>query len=338
MSVKGFKFNDTVNKYDYNELDNKPTPDATLTKTGQAADAKAVGDQLSTLKEDIIHINGLSDAAKTALLACFRNVAWINDQGDAYYNALEAALDTDSYPKITAEFYAGANTIYTDDALDSLKQYLTIKYFATKDSTGTVVADNDYTLSGILVEGTSIITVMYDGLRANISIPRVVDFYNIWEWSISEGNLSLMVGTTDYYGTTQVPTKYTYADTTTTNDVVPYRRTPRISKGLVPYRLWGSNDPVNPTMTPYYPMPIPKNANKVTISITPNTQYIYAHILKVVDNDVTRILQQGWVQGTNEITFTADENLVLMFNCKYDSTGRSYPVEPTDVHVIFEEV
>lgn len=54
MSVKGFKFNDTVNKYDYNELDNKPTPDATLTKTGQAADAKAVGDQLSGLKEDFI--------------------------------------------------------------------------------------------------------------------------------------------------------------------------------------------------------------------------------------------------------------------------------------------
>lgn len=54
MSVKGFKFNDTVNKYDYNELDNKPTPDATLTKTGEAADAKAVGDQLSELKEDFI--------------------------------------------------------------------------------------------------------------------------------------------------------------------------------------------------------------------------------------------------------------------------------------------
>ena len=54
MSVKGFKFNDTVNKYDYNELDNKPTPDATLTKTGEAADAKAVGDQLSELKDDFI--------------------------------------------------------------------------------------------------------------------------------------------------------------------------------------------------------------------------------------------------------------------------------------------
>lgn len=66
MSVKGFKFNDTVNKYDYNELDNKPTPDATLTKTGQAADAKAVGDQLSTLKEDfILQIDEIPDTVQS---------------------------------------------------------------------------------------------------------------------------------------------------------------------------------------------------------------------------------------------------------------------------------
>lgn len=74
MSVKGFKFNDTVNKYDYNELDNKPTPDATLTKTGQAADAKAVGDQLSTLKDDL--------KAGTKATAVYHLGLYIDEDGD----------------------------------------------------------------------------------------------------------------------------------------------------------------------------------------------------------------------------------------------------------------
>ena len=53
MSIKGFQIGDgTIQKYDYPELDNKPTipsVDATLTTTGTAADAKATGDALEEL-------------------------------------------------------------------------------------------------------------------------------------------------------------------------------------------------------------------------------------------------------------------------------------------------
>jgi cardiolipin synthase len=35
---------------------------------------------------------GLSEDAKTALLACFRHVAWIDENGQDYYDALVAAL------------------------------------------------------------------------------------------------------------------------------------------------------------------------------------------------------------------------------------------------------
>lgn len=50
MSVKGFKFNNTTHKYDYNALDNLPdiTPDTTLTQNGKPANSKTVGDQLAT--------------------------------------------------------------------------------------------------------------------------------------------------------------------------------------------------------------------------------------------------------------------------------------------------
>lgn len=35
---------------------------------------------------------GMSDEAKTALLNCFKNVAWINDNGQTYYDELERTL------------------------------------------------------------------------------------------------------------------------------------------------------------------------------------------------------------------------------------------------------
>lgn len=69
------------------------TIDPTLTQSGQAADAKAVGDEISGLKEDISQIKpGLSDEAKTALLACFAKVAWIDEHGQDYYDALYESL------------------------------------------------------------------------------------------------------------------------------------------------------------------------------------------------------------------------------------------------------
>lgn len=41
-------------------------------------------------------IEGLTDEAKEALLACFQNVAWINDEGQTFYDDLYAALYPDT--------------------------------------------------------------------------------------------------------------------------------------------------------------------------------------------------------------------------------------------------
>ena len=60
MSIKGFQIgNNTAQKYDYPELDNKPTVpvvDATLATTGAAADAKKTGDEIADLKSAISDI------------------------------------------------------------------------------------------------------------------------------------------------------------------------------------------------------------------------------------------------------------------------------------------
>ena len=50
MSVNGFRVKGTIQKYNYNSLDNIPVPDTTLSEQGKPADAKAVGDLMNNIK------------------------------------------------------------------------------------------------------------------------------------------------------------------------------------------------------------------------------------------------------------------------------------------------
>ena len=111
---------------------------------------------------------GMTEEFKQALLDCFENVAWINDQGQTYYDALYAAL----YPpvdvlSISAVFTQGEAVIYVTDSLDTLKQYLVVTATMTDSTTQTVT---NYTLSGTLTEGTSTITVLYNGKTTTFSV------------------------------------------------------------------------------------------------------------------------------------------------------------------------
>ena len=66
--------------------------DDQLETPGAAADAKVTGDEIRELKNAIEDVSGLSDEAKEALLDCFAHVAWIDEHGQDYYDALEEAL------------------------------------------------------------------------------------------------------------------------------------------------------------------------------------------------------------------------------------------------------
>lgn len=133
MSIKGFSVGGVVQRYDYTALDNLPQ--------GQ----------------------GVSDNLKAALLQLAQKAAYIDDQGQTYYDDLYNAL----YPEktllsITANFQQGQAVVYNTDSLDSLKQYLTVTAVYDDASTATV-ASSAYTLSGTLTAGTSVITVTYEG-------------------------------------------------------------------------------------------------------------------------------------------------------------------------------
>lgn len=112
--------------------------------------------------------SGLTEEVKQALLDCFENVAWINDDGQTYYDALYAAL----YPpvdvlSISAVFTQGSAVIYDTDDLDTLKQYLVVTATMTDSTTQTVT---NYTLSGALTVGTSTITVSYGGKTTTFTV------------------------------------------------------------------------------------------------------------------------------------------------------------------------
>lgn len=116
--------------------------------------------------------SGLSEAAKQALLSCFRHVAWTDEHGQDYYDALEAALDTGKFPKITAVFLQGNHVVYSGSSLDALKPYLTITYY-TDSSTYRILSDSEYTLSGELNVGVNSVQVVYATVTTNFTVTAI---------------------------------------------------------------------------------------------------------------------------------------------------------------------
>lgn len=147
--------------------------DKELDTADMAADAKATGDEIRNLKSDlsdieaeIQDISGLSDEAKTALLDCFAHVAWIDDDGQDYYDALEEALYAQG-GQLSATFTQGTEKYYPFDNLNSLKESLVVTY---TDGEGQSSVVTNYTLSGSLSVGPSRITVGYNGLTAYFTV------------------------------------------------------------------------------------------------------------------------------------------------------------------------
>jgi len=144
------------------------------------ADYTELTEEVDELNERIDDIEpGLSDDAKIALLNCFRHVAWIDEHGQDYYDALEEALYANTYPKIVAQLNQTSEIFDTDD-LNEIRKYLIVKYFETKESAGETVTT--YTLSGSLTIGTSSIVVNYNGLSTIVPV-IVTAYYYIPEFA-----------------------------------------------------------------------------------------------------------------------------------------------------------
>lgn len=225
---------------------------------------------------------------------------------------------------ITATFNASGNTIYTDDSLDSLKQYLVVTYYAAGESTGTVISSNDYTLSGSLVAGASTITVSYSGTTTTFVV-NAVDYYDIHEWSVSNGLLNIVQATI----INRTDGNVALADVGSSAN----RRTACTTKGEHPLINNYTGEE-----TEWYAIPVPSTATRFTVGIQPETQFTGARFWKF--NETTQLYESiqnvGWKQGEYSGTLnTTGEDIVATINTKYDSAGSSYPTLPTNIYISF---
>lgn len=275
---------------------------------------------------------GLSEATKTALLNIFQHVAYTDAQGQTYYDALYAALYASAYPRIGATFDPGSNTIYVDEGLNALKQYMVVKVYEDAEDTGTVVPSTDYTLTGTLSDGENTVVVGYDGMVTSVQV-EAVDFYNRMTVSTADGTLVKLAGSVDVgqNDTQKYPSRVRL--------LLPYesRRTYCQTRGKAQYYDYNGTN----VGTGYYPTPVPAAATHVAISMIPDGQYVYAQIVSLDESAGqygNSLYQSGWTQFTNnrmEFDLPAATNRYLVFNTKYDSAGQSYPVEPQSVTVEF---
>lgn len=146
------------------------TPDATAEDVGKALIVKTVESGKATEYEYGEAGGGLSNEAIQALLACFAHVAWIDDAGPTYYDALVDALDTGTKTLVSISAVYTQGIVYPEDSLDTLKSSLVIT--GTYDDTSTEII-TEYTLSGTLAVGSSTVTVTVD----NITTTFTVDVY-----------------------------------------------------------------------------------------------------------------------------------------------------------------
>lgn len=142
--------------------------DLSAYRTAEAQDVidQAQSEDISDLKSAISQLGDIS-AFKAAILQLAQKVAYIDDQGQTYYDDLYDALHP---PKtVTAVFEQGSTVIYDDTALNDLKQYLTVTA-EYDDHTTVILEDNAYTLSGLLEAPVSTITVLYNGVSTTFSV------------------------------------------------------------------------------------------------------------------------------------------------------------------------
>lgn len=119
-------------------------------------------------------LSPLSPAVKAALLQIAEKVAYIDEDGQDYYDALDAALNAKALLSIAA-VYTQSGTVYNTDSLDSLKADLVVTAYYDDGTTADVTST--CTLSGTLAEGTSTITAEYNGKTATFTVTVTAQTY-----------------------------------------------------------------------------------------------------------------------------------------------------------------
>ena len=110
-----------------------------------------------------------SDDVKVAILTLASKVAYIDNGGTNYYDALYNAFygDAPTPQSISAVFTPGGNTFVAGMSLNELRPYLNVTVTYSDDSTVNVT---NYTLTGTLAIGTNTVTVTYGNISTTFTV------------------------------------------------------------------------------------------------------------------------------------------------------------------------
>lgn len=302
---------------------------ATYTQSG----AVYAGDSLDSLKSDLVVTATWSDATQTTVpaaeyvlsgeLTTGTSMVTVSYGGKTTtFNVVVSAVELAS---ISAAFDAGGNTIYTDDTLDSLKQYMTV---TAHYSDGTSETINNYTLSGTLTDGTSTITVAYDGKTTTVNIAGVVDFYNIWNWELNDGYLEIGTGSIGFLqGSSTLGLGINNGER---NSLV--RRFGYVPKGKSPCKELYQTGFIG------YPIPVPHNASRCTATILPSTLQIDLQFWKD-NNDAqgtyTFVSNNSWSSNAETREISDSTDLYVAINIR-KSDNSQFESEPESLVIAFQ--
>lgn len=158
-----------------------------------------LGAELTDLKEELENISGISDDVKVALLQIASKVAYIDDDGQDYYDDLYNALYPPADLVSISAVYTQSGVVYAGDSLDTLKADLVVTALYDDQTTQTVTT---YELSGTLEAGTSTVTVSYGGKTTTFTVTVTAGFYPL---TLTAESVGVGFGSTDSTKNTNTP-------------------------------------------------------------------------------------------------------------------------------------
>lgn len=286
-----------------------------------------ISEQLSALATQVNKLASreqFPQSYRDALLACFDDVDWSSANKETLMAALEEAMiDHGELISIEAT-YTQTATITIFNSLDDLKSDLVV---TASYEDGFEKQIDDYTLSGTLEVGTSTITVTYEGKADTIAVTVVYKYV----FKLSDGDVTKLKAATSLV----TNTGWILNGSTTQQN---RRRSFPVSVGVKCFLF--TTQESNPTYTDsdYFPIPIPSDATSVSISLTPSSQY-FAAIFSEYSNNAysTALLDTGWKQGSHTISSIPSGATHMSVASKYNSSGSTYPTEPTELVITFNK-
>jgi len=293
----------------------------------------ATKEEVSQLEANVAG-NLMSSRAKNALLAVFDKVAFAVHDVSAEMTELENALfNLDEIVGITATFTQGDTVVYDQgvDILSDLRSMLVVK---AQYGDGAEFPVSDYVLSGELTTGTSTITVTYQGFTDTFTV--VVTHYTAkMVFTMADGDVSKFKGSAG--SQTSDNTKLGINAWGTQLN----RRVFLANSGTTPIKQ------LNGTSTGKYPIPVPRNAKKVTVEITPsNLNNVGTAIAKLENNDYDKSAP-GFYHGYYDVPYSdifTDEQIeairkggwFFIATAATKSGNYSSSNEPTGITITFE--